>query len=345
MFGTYRLLLAFNVVLFHLLAIPAIGPLAVYSFFILSGYLMTHIMHNTYGYTGRGFWGYVKNRYYRLFPMYWLLLTFTLLLVIVGTETQSLAVHEKLKIPATAEEWFANIFMIFPELLPVEYPVRLLPASWALTIELFFYLLIGMGISRNKFLTTLWFLASVIYLVATIITTKEIGFGYGSIFTASLPFSMGAMLYFYKDNLQNLLANKLLSLQALTVYFVLNLVTVVYCTNIQLEGLWKVVFVSEGLNLVLSALMTLSLINTKTDNKVIRKIDTFLGDLSYPVYLVHWTGSLAVFLLLGHSGSYNIAYFLLSLVVTFGVSILVNHLLDKRLQKKRSVIKKQLTVS
>lgn len=48
------MLLAFEVVVFHLLSVPIIGRYAVMSFFVLSGFLMTTIMHQTYGYTLKG---------------------------------------------------------------------------------------------------------------------------------------------------------------------------------------------------------------------------------------------------------------------------------------------------
>ena len=54
MFGTYRILLAIMVVLLHYADVPMIGQYAVFAFFSLSGYLMTFIMQQNYGYTARG---------------------------------------------------------------------------------------------------------------------------------------------------------------------------------------------------------------------------------------------------------------------------------------------------
>ena len=61
MFGVYRFLLALNVVFYHVLDVPGIGPLAVYSFFVLSGFLMTMIMQQTYGYSVTGIKKYAIN--------------------------------------------------------------------------------------------------------------------------------------------------------------------------------------------------------------------------------------------------------------------------------------------
>lgn len=50
MFGTYRTLLAIMLIFLHLGGMPVIGSFAVFGFYILSGYLMTLIMQNNYGY-------------------------------------------------------------------------------------------------------------------------------------------------------------------------------------------------------------------------------------------------------------------------------------------------------
>ena len=53
MFGTFRYLLAHMVVVSHLWRAISIwaGTYAVFSFFLLSGYLMALVLHSTYGFT------------------------------------------------------------------------------------------------------------------------------------------------------------------------------------------------------------------------------------------------------------------------------------------------------
>ena len=150
MFGIFRFVLALNVVLFHILAIPEVGPLAVYSFFILSGYLMTYIMQETYGYSYAGIRKYALNRFFRLYPVYWALLLVSVILVLFTDANYFALFHNKMTLPSNPTEVMANVLMIYPELRPGDYSVRLAPATWALTIELFFYLLIGIGISKTQ---------------------------------------------------------------------------------------------------------------------------------------------------------------------------------------------------
>jgi hypothetical protein len=70
----------------------------------------------------------------------------------------------------------------------------LIVPAWALTVELFFYICIGLGASRNKLISAVWFLLSVSYTVYLIMSG---GFAerYQTLGAASLPFSTGAMIF------------------------------------------------------------------------------------------------------------------------------------------------------
>jgi len=62
MFGTLRYLLAMMVVASHFLPYEAdaepFGRYAVVIFFVLSGYLMTRVLHETYGFSNDGLGGF-----------------------------------------------------------------------------------------------------------------------------------------------------------------------------------------------------------------------------------------------------------------------------------------------
>ena len=63
MFGVYRAFLALMVVALHLGGLPVVGAYAVFGFYVLSGYLMTLIMQDRYGYTASGRSAYAVNRF------------------------------------------------------------------------------------------------------------------------------------------------------------------------------------------------------------------------------------------------------------------------------------------
>lgn len=53
------------------MSMTVVGQYALHGFFILSGYLMTYVMHNTYGYSAKGIVYFGVNRFLQLFPAYW----------------------------------------------------------------------------------------------------------------------------------------------------------------------------------------------------------------------------------------------------------------------------------
>jgi len=146
MFGFFRAMLAIWVMAFHLVGIPVIGEYAVFSFFVLSGFLMTTIMHETYGYHASGIKKYALNRFLRLYPMYWVTISLSILTILYVGHEYSTTYKEVLYIPYNLEMIASNLLMIFPQ--PVFYPFalepRLSPPTWALTIEIFFYICIAL---------------------------------------------------------------------------------------------------------------------------------------------------------------------------------------------------------
>ena len=81
MFGLYRTLLALMVVGLHLGGIPKIGAYAVFGFYCLSGYLMTFIVLENYGSTVSGILRYAGNRFLRIYPMYFVSIIFTVVII------------------------------------------------------------------------------------------------------------------------------------------------------------------------------------------------------------------------------------------------------------------------
>ena len=72
MFGLLRTTFALMVMIYHLFFVGflSLGTYPVFGFYIISGYLMTVIMHNNYGYTWVGRYSFAVNRFLRLYPQY-----------------------------------------------------------------------------------------------------------------------------------------------------------------------------------------------------------------------------------------------------------------------------------
>ena len=144
MFGLYRTLLALLVVAQHIGGIPNVGCYAVFGFYCLSGYLMTLIMHENYGFSLSGTYKYAVNRVLRIYPIYWLSVLLTLSLIWLYSPSELSDYHAAMYLPEDFVGILKNIFIFFPFR---ESPI-LTPPSWALTVELFFYVLIGLGLSQ-----------------------------------------------------------------------------------------------------------------------------------------------------------------------------------------------------
>lgn len=273
MFGLYRTLLAVLVVIHHLYLVPLIGKFAVHGFFILSGFLMTYGMHNRYGYSAAGRIRFIKARALRLYPAYWVAAAFSLS-VIVAMGAQATAFRSTLYVPTTPVEIFENLTFLYLDWYPNRVQPRLSPATWALTIELFYYALICIGISSNRALTWVWFAVSAFYHFAV----TGLDNTYYHILSGSLPFSMGALIYHYREKVR---------------------------FGVSMPWVWGVggavailplaVIGSFYLNMVVAAGFIIVLMNAGQDRG-----DTRLGDFSYHIYILHWPVAVLVYTALGY---------------------------------------------
>lgn len=336
MFGTFRTFLALMVVALHLGGYPKIGAYAVFGFYCLSGYLMTFIMQNTYGYTLLGRAKYATNRFLRIYPIYWFSVLFSIILIWLFGENFVSNYHKAIFLPDGFIETAKNIFLFFPFR---NFP-RLTPPAWALTVELFFYLLIGIGLSKNRRITILWFILSISYHL--VISIFQLGWvhKYFTIFAASLPFSTGAMIFHYQNELikysKKLSGDKEVFLPfCLAVFFLAN---------------WKIGIIldqSDGLffysNYLLCAIMIVTLLDKKRLPFINKKIDKIIGDFSYPIYLIHYQAGILVVMFFSIFGIElkrpDPTLMLASIPVIIFLSWIITITLEKPIELLRSKIK------
>lgn len=287
MFGIYRTLLALMVVSQHLAGIHVLGAYAVFGFYILSGYLMTSILHKNYGYSYAGIRSYGLNRFLRIYPMYWISILCSVLLIFVLGKEYVVAYHEAMFIPQNGYEYFKNIFLFFPV---VESP-RLTPSAWALTVELCFYILIGLGLSKTRVMVLGWLGLSIVYHIAANILNWGWENIYFSIPAASLPFALGAFLFHYNSHLLNWLR-----LESKVVLNILPLA--IFALIIANWYLGAVTGYSRSLcfyiNCLLCVFMVLLLSVKAALAFIPKKFDKWVGDLSYPIYVIHYQVGLIV---------------------------------------------------
>jgi peptidoglycan/LPS O-acetylase OafA/YrhL len=346
MFGFFRTMLALWVMIFHLLDIPIIGPYAVFSFFSLSGFLMTTIMHESYGYDHSGKGRYALNRFLRLYPMYWLAIILSIIVIIYVTPEYSIAYKNVLYIPNNFADILFNTIMIFPNLFPDEVSPRLSPPTWALTIEIFYYVCIGLGISKTKKLTLTWVSLSFAYYVLTYVFNMGGAHRYFSIFAGTLPFSLGSLLYFYKTEIYSLLCRLKISnpLFLLALYI---LSAAFFTLNKYYKPFpnyhYDLNEAGKYINIFFTLLVIVSLF-FRGHEIFSKKVDKFIGDYSYPIYLLQWQlGLIASFILFKTPtrglSSEGFSVFILSLLLVFIISSILIYSMDRHISFIRNKIK------
>jgi peptidoglycan/LPS O-acetylase OafA/YrhL len=334
MFGTYRTLLALMVVFLHLGGVSVLGGYAVFGFYILSGYLMTYIMQKNYGYSRSGQARYAINRMLRIYPIYWLACGVSLVLIAALGQQATSAFHPDIAKPDSMASLLRNLLLYFPGR---ESP-RLTPPSWALTVEIFYYICIGLGLSKSRLFTLLWFAASVIYTLYANITGLGWDDRYFSIIAASLPFSTGALIFHYRNEFKRLAGP--LATGAYAPLLLCVLIGLNWWLGLLLDTQKESSFY---INYLLCALMVVILFDRRELPLISRNTDRIMGDFSYPVYLIHYQVGLVVLMLLNAFGfdfkRPDITLALIALPAIFAVAWLMTVAVERPIEMLRSKVK------
>jgi len=343
MFGTYRTVLALCVLFSHLYELPMLGGYAVFGFYALSGYLMTLIMHGTYGYSGMGVAKFATNRFLRLYPMYFAVLLLSVALCYFLPSSWIFRYQSAIYLPGDLAGWLANIAFIFPRFDPSSYLPRLVPTTWALTVEMFNYGLVAAGFSRSKRTSFIWLGASLAYIGWTFISELDWTWRYHTLFAGCLPFSIGALIYHYRD----MKPERLLNAKTLIV------IPPLFLANAYLGYKAPAFFdLCWYINLALNVLFLFTLVTIGSKGNF-RKRDTEIGKYSYPVYLLHWPVGLLVCYSLWdepHTGRFfditspeSLISGAVSLALVFLFSFLLIKLIDEKVDKVRATVKRKRT--
>jgi peptidoglycan/LPS O-acetylase OafA/YrhL len=268
--GTYRLLLAIVVILNHL-DITAhgfrMGSVAVVSFFLLSGYVMTALIHKCYKKPNQILYFYL-DRVMRLFPQFLFYIAITLALIAIA-HPDSIYISD-----ITAPKVLLNILM-----LPLGFYMydglfnsEIIPQAWSLGLELSFYLVIPF-ILIYRIRTPVFILSFVIFVLARYQVIDSQYFSYRLLPGTLFLFLCGSFLQKCEDNREKyvLYSTYIIAL----VFVVLDLINEpIALTDYNRQVLF---------GLLLGLPVMLLLINKKGG-----RVDRTLGNISYGVFLNHF---------------------------------------------------------
>jgi len=198
MFGSFRFMLAFFVVLTHLISISKLGHFAVFGFFVLSGYLISFAVNKNYGFGFKSFKNFWINRFLRLYPSYFVVLMLTSFVFLVVGDEFSRGYNDYFAFPTSVVSWLQNVTMIYPSWNPHSISPRMVPPSWALMVELFYYLMISIGVFRTARITNIILAGAIsFHLYAAFFLSYDST--YFGILPALLPFCIGAQIFNYRE--------------------------------------------------------------------------------------------------------------------------------------------------
>ena len=305
---------------------------------------MTYVMQENYGYAKTSKIKFAINRFLRLFPSYWLACAITIVIVVIlgGSESGKYSI---MTIPDTALSILANLTLIFPHWMPSQVEPRLSPATWALTVELFFYTVIALGASKTLYRTYIWLAISVLFVIATYYLGLFWHARYFSIPAGSLPFSLGALIFFLvKEKRTKFIPHVLISSPIALFAGMFTIAIFVSITITRGLPLWamEILFYCS---MFFSFFLILSLAMGKPFTSFISKSrDKMLGDFSYPFYLLHYqAAAISSYLMFGQiavfKGNTSFVAILATITILLFLSYIAIKWVDSPIEKLRTKIK------
>lgn len=278
------------------------GAFAVFGFYLVSGYLMTRILHETYSFR---FSAFAFNRFLRLFPIYYIVAIFSAAAIFLLPSAGDF--HAAWRIKLRAVDILGN-GLIFPfEFYDASF--RLLPATWSIAVELVNYFLLWLIVARNLKLAAITALLALSYHAASGYLGMSWTSRYFPSYAALLPFALGACIYFWSGYIAGL-SGRFIRLTAI-------IASLVWMTNIivcgMVSGLGKIHY-DQYFYLNFASLFVFLACSTHPKLGIsLSGSGKILGDLAYPIFLVHWIIGFGVSLLWPNGVPQGLFLFALSL--------------------------------
>ena len=332
MFGTYRYFLAAMVALSHLYPrrFYWVGFYSVFGFYLLSGFLMTRVLHETYGLGREGIGRFLMNRALRVYPTYYaaLLLAFA---VLAAVPDATCSVISRYVVSGSAWDYLRNIVLLG---LDHSTRVKWIPPAWSLHVELVFYIAMPFVLARSSATTVIWLVASLAYVVHSVSADALPPERYFPVVAASLPFSIGSLIYWVRGRLPAIGGRTAAAIAALFAAHLL-------CARILWGPVLHVMLQGFYVSLGLATLATLAL--QRADDwhcpRWLRRSDAFLGNLTYPLFLCHFHVGALVWWLFPGWREPRLDFYALALIAATAASWLMHVSVERPLDRLRSALR------
>ena len=331
MFGTYRFGLAVMVATAHLWPqnVYWLGLYSVFCFYLLSGYLMTLVLTRTYGFSPGGVGRFLGNRALRIYPPYWAAVAFAWLLY-VSVPAAVKAVIPWYHMYVTPQDWLRNLTL----LQTGNWGGRWIPQSWSLPVEVWFYVFMALGLARGGAVLGAWIAAALGYVVWVVGTSPSMLYStpdrYFPLAAAALPFALGSLACWLRPWLPRF------SGAAVVVALL------AFWSHMLLAGrLWSQPM-SGGfyVSLALAFLVLVALHDPPAVPSGVERIDRWLGDVAYPLFLVHYhVGALVFAAVPGLKRGQPLLFLLVTVAASIAVSWLIHVGVERPIERLRRRIR------
>jgi peptidoglycan/LPS O-acetylase OafA/YrhL len=297
------------------LGMPWLAWQSVFAFYTLSGFLMTRVLHQRYGFSAHGFTTFALNRFLRLWPAYLVVGGLTCIAMMFVDLT---FMYPSLRLPQSAFDWAVNFSVVGLVGFDPGYLSRfsfIVPNSWSLSIEVVCYLMLAAFFAKtSKHLLTFAALGAIALAVSSAFCSNETGqhgpYCFQSRYTVLqagfIPFAIGGLLFFHADRF---VKGAAIPLSLLAVSFV---------------GLELLILALPILQFTaapfVGSIMIGSLIVRNAHRPIILPYSDFWGRASYHLFIAQWALA-AVLAKLSHFPRSRL--FLATLIASIGLSALL----------------------
>lgn len=281
------------------------GVTAVVLFYILAGFVVSHIYNDILPNSKYKLFYFYKDRILRVFPLY--LYVCTLTLIFITLTSYSNPSYSLTALVANALIIPLNYYMYadFTMLKAVNGDWWLIPPAWSLGTELQAYILLAIGIRFRLFNSIFIIFSLLIYVLANLSILHPDYFGYRFIIGVYFIFATGAAIQRAKKSLYH----------RNTLFFIYALMLII-ATIFTINNSFSPTYTKETL---IGFLVGTPLIYALSKVKQKLPYDALLGSLSYGVFLSHF---LCIWILssMGISPSHSPLYLLCVLLVSLCIS-------------------------
>lgn len=302
--GILRLMFALSVLMFHsglLFNYNIANPrIAVFSFFIISGFYMALILDKKYKAKNARFL-FWSNRALRIFPVYWITLAVLLILILmkfylhIGTEDNAIIHYLRNTSGSSPIEFYFNLLnfvlrnvtlIINIDYIRVNNSVPgylLILQAWTLQVELLFYLAAPFLAKLSKRLFIVFTTMYIILFFGIVVPQNLLPPNLTYQFLNNLIFFLLGMATYKFIFKSKIFHSKKISFKFLNILYISFILYLLFYNYLPL----KIPLTSLNLdNIVYFAIFTPS-IPFIFFHTSLNKIDILFGKLSYPVYVTH----------------------------------------------------------